>query len=140
MSAGDLPRALLAYGTCLVVLVALDLVWLRYASDAIFRPAVGEMLTDKPNFFAAGLFYVFFAAGLVYFAVLPGLRGAGLAAVLLNGAFLGFLAYMTFDLTSLAILKSWSVKVSVIDIAWGSFASALAAGAAGFAASLVANQ
>ena len=129
----ELPRTALAYGTCLVVLVLLDLAWLRYASDAIFRPEVGEMLTAKPNFVAAGLFYLFFAAGLVYFAVLPGVRAAGIAVALLNGAFLGFLAYMTFDLTSLAILKLWSVKVSVIDIAWGTFASAAAA-AAGFAA------
>jgi uncharacterized membrane protein len=130
MSAGELPRALLAYGTCLVVLVLLDLAWLRYASDAIFRPEVGKMLTDKPNFVAAGLFYLFFAAGLVYFAVLPGVRAASLTTVLLNGAFLGFLAYMTFDLTSLAILKLWSVKVAIVDIAWGSFASAVAAAAA----------
>ena len=135
MTAGELPRALLAYATCLVVLVVLDLVWLRYASDAFFRPNVGEMLTDKPNFVAAGLFYVFFPAGLVFFAVLPGLRAASVVTALGSGAFLGFLAYMTFDLTSLAILKLWSVKVSIIDISWGTFASAIAA-AAGFAAAM----
>ena len=133
MSGGELPRALLAYGASLVVLVLLDLVWLRYASDAFFRPEVGEILTDKPNFVAAGLFYVFFAAGLVFFAVLPGMRAASITTALFYGAFLGFLAYMTFDLTSLAILKIWSVKVSILDISWGTFASAVAA-AAGFAA------
>jgi uncharacterized membrane protein len=135
MTEGELPRALLAYGACLVVLVLLDLVWLRYASEAFFHPEVGEMLTENPNFVAAGLFYLFFAAGLVYFAVLPGVRAASLTTVLLNGAFLGFLAYMTFDFTNLAILKLWTVKISLIDIAWGSFASAVAAGA-GFAACL----
>jgi uncharacterized membrane protein len=129
----ELPRALLAYGACLVVLVLLDLAWLRYAGDAVFRPEVGEMLTKNPNLVAAGLFYLFYAAGLVYFAVLPGARAASLATVLLNGAFLGFTAYMTFELTSLAILKLWSVKVAILDISWGIFASAVAA-AAGFAA------
>jgi uncharacterized membrane protein len=136
MSGGELPRALLAYGAALVVQVLLDLVWLRYAGNAFFRPAVGEILTDKPNLVAAGLFYVFFAAGLVFFAVLPGMRAASLFTAIVNGAFLGFLAYMTFDLTNLAILKLWSVKVSVIDISWGTFASAAAA-AAGFAAGTV---
>jgi uncharacterized membrane protein len=135
MTTGELPRALLAYGIVLVVLVLLDLAWLRYASNAVFRPEVGAMLTDKPNFVAAGLFYLFFAAGLVYFAALPGLRAASIAVVLFNGAFLGFLAYMTFDLTSLAILKLWSVKVAIVDIAWGSLASAIAV-AAGYAACL----
>jgi uncharacterized membrane protein len=133
MTAGEMPRAALAYGVVLVVLLLLDLAWLRYASNAVFRPEVGAMLTDKPNLVAAGLFYLFFAAGLVYFAALPGLRAASIAVVLFNGAFLGFLAYMTFDFTSLAILKLWSVKVSIIDIAWGSFASAVAAAAGYFA-------
>jgi uncharacterized membrane protein len=133
MTAAELPRVALAYGACLVVLLVLDLIWLRYAGDAIFRPAVGEMLTDKPNFVAAGLFYVLFAAGLVFLAVLPAWRAGSLVTALLNGAVLGFMAYMTFDLTSLAILKLWSVKVAILDISWGTFASAAAA-AAGFLA------
>jgi uncharacterized membrane protein len=37
---------------------------------------------------------------------------------------------MTFDLTSLAILKQWSVKVAIIDISWGAFASAVTAAVA----------
>jgi uncharacterized membrane protein len=129
MNAIEPLRTLIAYGATLIVLVMLDLIWLRYASDAFFRPAVGEMLTGTPNFFAAGLFYFFFAAGLIYFAVVPAAKNSSIAAALLNGAFLGFLGYMTFDLTNLAILRLWSVKVSAIDISWGTFASAIAAGA-----------
>jgi uncharacterized membrane protein len=126
-------RTLIAYGATLIVLVVLDLVWLRFAADAIFRPAVGEILTDKPNVVAAALFYFFFAAGLVFFAVLPAAKTGSIATALLNSAVLGFLAYMCFDLTNLAILKVWSVKVALIDISWGTFLSAMAA-AAGFAA------
>jgi uncharacterized membrane protein len=126
-------RYLIAYVATFVVMVALDLIWLRFASDAIFRPAVGEILTDKPNLVAAGLFYVFFAAGLIFFAVLPAVNSGRATTALLSGAFLGFLAYMAFDLTNLAILRLWSVRVSVIDISWGTFVSAVSA-AAGFAA------
>jgi uncharacterized membrane protein len=133
MTAAELPRVAMAYGACLAVLLVLDLIWLRYAGDALFRPAVGEMLTDKPNFVAAGLFYVFFAVGLMFFAALPAWRAASLSTALLNGAVLGFMAYMTFDLTCLAILKIWSVKLAIIDIGWGTFASAVAAAAGFFA-------
>jgi uncharacterized membrane protein len=133
MSAGEFSLALRAYGVAFVVLLLLDLVWLRYANNAIFQPEVGPMLTDKPNFVAAGLFYLFFAAGLVYFAVMPGVRAASIAMAVFNAAFLGFVGYMTFELTSLAILKVWSVKVAIADIAWGSFVSSLAAAAAWFA-------
>jgi uncharacterized membrane protein len=133
MSPGDAMRALIAYGATFVTLVALDLIWLRFASDVFFRPAVGALLTDQPNIAAAALFYVFFSGGLIFFAVMPATRNAGLITAILHGALLGFLAYMSFDLTNLAILKGWSVKVSLIDMSWGTFVSGVAA-AAGFAA------
>ena len=41
--------------------------------------------------------------------------GLGIA----RGAFLGFFAYATYDLTNQATLKDWPWKLSVIDIAWG---------------------
>jgi uncharacterized membrane protein len=120
-------RTLAAYGTTLIVLVALDLVWLRYASNAFFRPLVGEILTDKPNFVAAALFYLIFAAGLTYFAVSPALHCGRITIALLNGALLGFLAYMCFDLTNMAILRLWPLKVALIDMSWGTLVSGVSA-------------
>jgi uncharacterized membrane protein len=125
-------RYLIAYIVTFVVMVALDLIWLRFASHAVFRPAVGDILTDKPNLVAAGLFYVFFAAGLIFFAVWPAFSNGRVTTAFLSGALLGFLAYMAFDLTNLAILRLWSVRVSIIDISWGTFVSVVSA-AAGFA-------
>jgi uncharacterized membrane protein len=37
------------------------------------------------------------------------------------------MAYATYDLSSQATLKQWSTAVTVVDIAWGAFASGLAA-------------
>ena len=48
------------------------------------------------------------------------------------GAFLGFVAYATFDLTSMAVFKGFSPVVVITDIAWGSILTASTA-AAGFA-------
>jgi uncharacterized membrane protein len=126
-------RVLIAYGVTLVVLLALDLVWLRFSADIVFRPYVGAVLTDNPNLAAAALFYLFFSGGLFFFAVMPGAKNDSVVTALINGALLGFLAYMTFDLTSLAILKGWSVTVSLIDVSWGTFVSGIAA-ASGFLA------
>ena len=120
-------RYVIAYFATAIVMVVLDLAWLRYASDAVFRPNVGEMLTDDPNIIAAVLFYIFFAAGLVFFAVWPALKIGSAGTAILNGAILGFLAYMAFDLTNLAILRVWSVKVSIIDITWGTLVSGVSA-------------
>ncbi len=49
---------------------------------------------------------------------------------MLNGALLGALCYATFDLTNQAVMKIWSTQISVMDIAWGAFATAVASGIA----------
>jgi uncharacterized membrane protein len=38
---------------------------------------------------------------------------------MLWGALFGFFTYATYDLTNLATLRDWPLRVVVIDIAWG---------------------
>ncbi|MFM5915217.1 MAG: DUF2177 family protein, partial [Chakrabartia godavariana] len=56
----------------------------------------------------------------------PGLDG-GLGSALLNGALLGGLASATYDLTNQATMKVWPVHVTIVDMIWGAFATAVAA-------------
>ena len=35
------------------------------------------------------------------------------------GALFGLVAYGTYDLTNLATIKGWSLKVTIIDLLWG---------------------
>jgi hypothetical protein len=42
-------------------------------------------------------------------------------------ALFGFFAYATYDLTNLATLKQWPVGLSLMDVAWGTCVSAVAA-------------
>ena len=51
----------------------------------------------------------------------------GMNATLLNGALFGAIAYATYDLTNQATMKVWPVHVTLVDIAWGTFATATAA-------------
>ncbi len=129
-------RYVAAYFASVFGMAALDLVWLKLISNAFFRAQVGSLLSDDPNVAAAALFYVFFAAGLIVFAIAPGLKAGSLAQAVAYGAGLGFLAYMTFDLTCLAILKGWTVPATLVDIAWGTCVSAAAAGLGYGAASI----
>ncbi len=41
------------------------------------------------------------------------------------GALFGFITYSTYDLTNLATLKDWPVKITIIDLIWGTSVSAL---------------
>ena len=43
---------------------------------------------------------------------------------LVFGAFFGFVAYGTYDLTNLAVLKDWPILVTVVDLAWSAVLSA----------------
>ena len=114
----------IAYLVTLVVFAIIDTTWLGAMGDRVYRPLIGTMLADNFRIAPAVIFYAIYAAGLTVFAVLPGLSGMDWKKALVWGGLFGFFAYATYDLTNLATLKSWSVKLVVIDIAWGTVVSA----------------
>ena len=122
----------IAYVAAAIAFGILDAMWLSWAGPNFYRPALGDILTDQFRMGAAIPFYLFYVAGIIWFAVRPGLEG-GLGAAALNGALLGALCYATFDLTNQVIMKTWPTYVTVTDILWGAFATAVAATAATWA-------
>jgi uncharacterized membrane protein len=111
----------------------LDFLWLRWAGPNLYRPALGELLAPSFRAGPAIAFYLLYLAAMVWFAVRPGLE-LGVPHAVLNGALLGAIAYATYDLTNQATLKLWSTQITLIDIAWGASATALASGIACLAA------
>lgn len=110
----------------------LDALWLRWAGPNLYRPLLGELLAPSFRAGPAIVFYLLYIAGVVWFAVRPGIA-LGVPAAVINGALLGGLCYATYDLTNQATLKVWSLQVTLIDIAWGAAATALASGIGAFA-------
>ena len=108
-----------------VVLVALDAVWLGAIAMPMYERGIGHLMAASPNLAAAGLFYVLDAVGILAFVVLPRARGDRLGAAG-RGALFGFMTFMTYDLTNLATLKDWPVGLSIVDVAWGCLATAIA--------------
>jgi uncharacterized membrane protein len=121
------------FAVVLLVLIVGDAAWLSYFARAMFRPVLGDILLDTPRWSAAVLFYLIYAAGVMVFPLAMGLHKDSLGTAILYGALFGFLAYMTYDLTNLATIKSWTVPLALIDMGWGALLTA-AATAAGFAA------
>ena len=116
-----------------LVIGALDAVWLSWAGPNFYRPKLGDLLADSFRMAPALVFYAAYVAAVVWFAVRPGLAN-GIASAALNGALLGAICYATYDLTNQATLRNWSTTVTIADIIWGAFATAVAASAATFAA------
>jgi uncharacterized membrane protein len=111
----------------------LDALWLRWAGPNVYKPAIGELLAPGFRPLPAAIFYLAYVAAIVWFAVRPGLTG-GVGAAALNGALLGGIAYAAYDLTNQATMKVWPAHVTLIDIAWGAFATAAAASVGAWAA------
>lgn len=121
-----MQRWLIAYGVAALVFGAMDACWLGWAGSRIYRPVLGDLLAPQFRVVPALVFYAVYLAGMVWFAVRPGLS-EGLASATLNAVLLGALCYATYDLTSQAVLARWPAWLSVADIAWGSFATGVAA-------------
>ena len=119
----------IAYIAALVVMAGMDFCWLSLTADPIYHRALGAVMAENPNMAAAAVFYLLYGVGVVLFAVRPGLLALDWRIALLWGALFGFFAYATYDLTNLATLKVWSLKVSLLDMAWGAILTGTAAAA-----------
>ena len=124
-----MTRLAIAYATTAIVFCGLDFLWLGFVAKGYYQSQVGALLLEKPNLPVAGLFYAVYVAGMLVFAVLPALSAASWEKALLYGALFGFFAYATYDLTNLATLKGWSPGIAFLDLAWGSFVTAVSASA-----------
>lgn len=122
-----IAKILIAYIATGIAFAAIDAVWLRTMAERLYRPEIGELMTANFRLGPAVVFYLLYIAGILYFAVLPALQSGGWRAALVSGAVLGFLCYMTYDLTNFATLRVWSLKVTILDIVWGSFLTGSAA-------------
>ena len=120
----------LAFVTVLVIFSVIDTVWLGSMGDRVYRPLIGEVLADKFRLVPAIAFYTLYAAGLTIFAVLPGLKTGDWKTALMWGALFGLFAYGTYDLTNYATLKTWGLKITVLDMTWGVIVSGVSSAAA----------
>jgi uncharacterized membrane protein len=115
-------RYIVLYLATLVVLMALDFVFLGVLAKGFFVSEVGDMLgTVKP--LPAVLFYLLYVVGVLIFV--SGGAAATAQTTLLYGVLFGLFCYATFDLTSLAMLKHWSWAVAAVDIGWGAVVTAV---------------
>ncbi|MCC0014907.1 MAG: DUF2177 family protein [Rhodobiaceae bacterium] len=118
---------LLAYATTAAVFLVIDYVWLAHLARGFYADRLGHLLLERPNVGAAVTFYAIYVAGIVFFATLPALKSGSASSALVLGALFGFFAYATYDMTNYATLKGWPLAVVMVDVAWGTVLSGLAA-------------
>ena len=128
---------LAAYAATALAFLAIDLLWLGVIAKTFYRNGIGHLMADSPNLMAAGVFYLLYPLGVMLFAVAPGAwLGGGVAPAdmpfsraVLAGAMFGLFAYATYDLSNMATLRGWPLRLTLVDIAWGATLTATAAAA-----------
>lgn len=110
------------YLIAFIAFLAVDAIWLGLIATKFYQNEIGHLMADKPNFIAAGVFYLLFIGGLIFF-VYTGIVEENFGKALRAAAIFGFMTYATYDLTNLATLENWPIKVTIIDLAWGTFLS-----------------
>jgi uncharacterized membrane protein len=123
------PRLLGLYVLTAVVFFAIDLVWLGVVAASFYQRQMGDLMRPDVRWGAALAFYALYIAGILVFAVLPGLEAGSLGRSVALGAFFGLVAYATFDLTSLALVRDFPEAMVVVDLVWGTVLTATVAAA-----------
>lgn len=108
-----------------LVFLIIDVIWLSFATKSFYRPHIGQLLLDKPVIWAAVLFYVLYMFGMSVVVIQPCIEPNSILKSLYIGFIFGLVAYGTYNLTNMAVLKNWSSTVAFVDMFWGGFLTAI---------------
>ncbi len=111
-----------------VIFFVIDIIWLGVIAKELYNREMGSLLKEKVNWVAAIVFYLIFVVGMVFFAIAPAVDQESLGLAFGYGGALGLLCYATYDLTNLATMKNFPLKITIIDLIWGTSLGALTSG------------
>jgi uncharacterized membrane protein len=105
-----------------IMFAVLDFLWLGVFMNGFYKTELGALARlSGPDFapiwWAAVAVYAVLVLGIVVF-VLPRADGHPLRA-LGFGALMGVVSYGTYDFTAYSVLAGWSIRMTLVDIAWG---------------------
>lgn len=110
------------------IFVAIDVVWLTVIAGKFYKRQLGSLLRSKARLGPAVAFYALYIFGIIVLVLRPALQMTtrsvepdALGYAVTHAALLGLVMYATYDLTNLATLKHWPVKITIVDMLWGTF-------------------
>ncbi|MFD2202945.1 DUF2177 family protein [Shivajiella indica] len=112
------------YIIAFLIFFAMDLLWLGLVAKNFYQSQIGFLMKENVNWAAAIIFYLLFLVGLVLFVVEPAVFKKEWKHALGYGALFGLITYATYDLTNLATLKDWPIRMVIVDMIWGTFLAA----------------
>ncbi len=110
---------IVAYIATALVFFAIDIVWLAVVARSFYFSQLGDLMADQVRWGVAFGFYAVYVVGIVIFAIRPALASGDWRTALMFGALFGFFCYATYDLTNIATIRDWPVRMSIVDMIWG---------------------
>lgn len=108
-----------------IIFIGVDLIWLGLLAKDFYRDQLADFLRAKYNMKAAILFYVVYIAGIIFFVLDRAIDLGSWQYALFGGMFYGLITYATYGLTNYSTIKNWPLKLSIVDIAWGTILGGL---------------
>ena len=109
----------LIWAIAAVIMIAIDMVWLMGIGRGFYVQEIGDILLDQPNLLPALAFYILYSIGVTVIVIAPAIEAQSSVRALAYGVVLGLVAYGTYDLTNLAVMKGFTTKIALIDMVWG---------------------
>ena len=120
-------KYLAVYFSFLVSFVIIDFIWLLGIAKNLYRDEMGALMATEPKLLAGLGFYLLYALGASIFVIIPAISKQSWIYAAQYGVLFGFFCYMTYDLTNLAVIRDFPMRLAFVDIAWGSAVTALSA-------------
>jgi uncharacterized membrane protein len=114
-----MPQWIILWVVAAILFLVIDMVWLLWLGRSVYVTEIGDILRQPPNFAAAGAFYILYITGLMIMVIWPAVQAQSAWQGLVYGALLGLIAYGTYDLTNLAVMKGFTTRIAIIDMLWG---------------------
>ena len=131
-------KSVLLYLATFGVFFVIDLVWLMLMNSRFYKKALSGLMAEKVKWLPAILFYLLFVFAVQVLIVMPAVGNDTWFTVLWRGGLMGMVCYGTYNFTNLASIRDWPLKVSVVDIIWGTCLTAAVATVGFFIASAIA--
>lgn len=126
----EIIKIIWVYFVWFLTLLILDYVWLWYITKDFIIREFGNLVTVedswsiKVNLTAWLIAWFIISSMIVTFVTL---KYDNIWEIVFYWALLGFFSYAMYDLTNLTFINNYSLKFTLVDIAWGTFACSIVA-------------
>lgn len=112
------------YLGALLAVGVLDGLWLGVIARNFYQAEMAPVAAEEFKLVPAALFYLLYPLGILTLSLTPAVSGWPVA--LGRSALLGLVVYGVYDLTNMATLKAWSLKLALVDASWGACVTGMA--------------